>query len=148
MKRSIPAFVCGLVINLCLGIVAFVLFSLFSVIVGLALGLGSEVTPFVSFINVFCGVCVVTSIVGVVGSFFCLKKRKIGGIIMSVASLADVALSVMLLVACFTSATEESPVEPLTVVVLLAAMVVSVIPTVVALKRKKSYIERPIVDKV
>lgn len=98
MKRSIPAFVSGLIINICIGLACTLLFVLFSVIIGLAIGFGGATTPLTDFVHAFSGICIATSVIGIAGAIVCLRNKKVGGIIMSVSALADVVLAVSIII--------------------------------------------------
>lgn len=147
MKRSIPAFVSGLIINICIGLACTLLFVLFSVIIGLAIGFGGATTPLTDFVHAFSGVCIATSVIGIAGAIVCLRNKKVGGIIMSVSALADVVLAVSIIISNFIYATAESPVKAGSVIVLIIAALASVVPPVLAFISKKEYIEQPITDK-
>lgn len=147
MKRSIPAFVSGLIINICIGLACALLFVLFSVIIGLAIGFGGATTPLTDFVHTFSGVCVITSALGIAGAIVCLRNKKIGGIIMSVSAFADVVLAISIIVSNFIYATAESPVKAGSVIILIIAALVSVVPPVLAFIPKKESVEQPVTDK-
>lgn len=147
MKRSIPAFVSGLIINICIGIACALLFALFSILLGLVIGLGGEKTGFTNFIHALIGICVITSVIGIVGAIVCLRNKKTGGIIMSVSAFADVVLAFSIIISNFISATAESPVNVGSVIVLIIAALASVVPPVLAFIPKKEYIGQPVTDK-
>lgn len=128
MKKSIPAVIFGLIGSIsCLIISGFA--SLLGNIVG-ALGAistnGGNVENVGITIVILSIICFIGSIIGIVGACFCFKNSKVGGILLSVATILCGSLLVFLLINNLISS-ENSKIFIIVYLIPLVFLIVSVI---------------------
>lgn len=83
MKKSILAFVIGLIFSLIGAICAYIFLVVFGLVGAFANGTIQKLCNVLPFINIS------TFALSLIGSFFCLSKPKVGGILMLIASITS-----------------------------------------------------------